>query len=295
MEKDKPEPEEEIKPEIEDEEIAIVPDRSLVTSIKIPVFKPEFVKGKNFAMLVFASRNSGKSHFVKYMIINYFKELFDSFIFISDSPDEIEEYSEIIHGVTLRAWDETILQKIQARNEHLKAKGKRTANVCIIFDDKISNKIKNEDSLLQIFARGRHVGISIIFLSQSIKFADTAWRSNADIIVSLKANSSTARERLIENILMGTLDIPNYKDEKIVYRNIIKKYMTKVGDALVVDNRYGSALYRYKAGELHKPRFRVSKKREYNNLVISEMLEKDKEKEEEEKEAEEAGASEESS
>src|SRR5690348_13029959 len=123
------------------------------TKIEIPVWVPDFKKGENFAMLVFASRNSGKSYFVKYMIVNYLRRLFDEFIFVSDSPDETEEYANIIHGITLEEWDSRILQKLEARYKRRIADGLRPENVCIIFDDKIGYKIKNQDSILQIFTR----------------------------------------------------------------------------------------------------------------------------------------------
>ena len=226
-----------------------------MTTPKLKTWKPEFKRGKNFSMLILASRGSGKSYLCRYLLEYHLRDKFDSFIVFSDSEDELENYREILPGRLF--FDDFYPEMVEAvvkKNKERQQIGKPLFQTLVLFDDKISNKMRYDDQILQLFTRGRHVGISIIFISQSHVFANTTWRNNSDTIIILKQNARQAREAINDNILIGSLDAPEDANEKKYFMNIMRHYINKEGDALVLDFNKGAFdnLYQYRAPQVKK-------------------------------------------
>jgi hypothetical protein len=226
-----------------------------MTTAALPKWKPDFKRGKNFSMLILASRGSGKSYLTQYLLTYHLRDKFDLFVVISESEDELEKYREILPGkLFFDDFNPDLIQNLIRINKDRQRKSQPIYETLIVFDDKISNKLKYSDELLQLFTRGRHVGISIIFISQSHSYANAAWRNNSDTIIMLKQNSRQARVAITENVMMGALDVPEGANEKQFYTDVMRKYMNSEGDAVVLDYRKGAFdnLYQYRAPEITK-------------------------------------------
>ncbi len=220
--------------------------------IKLTKWKPKFKRGECFASLVTASRNSGKSYLLRHLIRCYLKELYDIFIFISDSPDNKTDFEPVISpkpAIFLTDMNYAILNKIQKTNEEREKKGKDKLYTLVLFDDKVSSSVKSDDQLLQLYTRGRHLGVSVIFSSQSRTLANPVWVANSDLTIILKSNSAQQKKGIIENILRGTVPVDNDKDENRILRAILMHYCKNQGDCLIVDAKKQSNdnLYWYKA------------------------------------------------
>ena len=232
---------------------------------KLPVWKPKFQRGKNFSMLVLASRGSGKSYLTKYLLEYHLRDKYDLFVVISDSDDELENYKEILPGrLFFNDFKPELITNLIEMNKKRIQEGKPLLQVLFVFDDKISNKMKYNDELLQLFTRGRHVGISIVFISQSHAFASAAWRNNSDTIIVLKQNAKQARDAINDNILIGSLDAPENVNEKKYYMNVMRNYINKEGDAVVLDFNEGAFnnLFQYRAPSVQQRPVKVIAKKQ---------------------------------
>lgn len=214
------------------------PEPTVPTSTEIGLqrWKPNFVRGKNFAMLIFASRGGGKSHLTEYLLKYHLRDKYDSFIVFSQSLDSLNEYKSILPGdLFFDEFNSDMIFELFKLNKKRMADNLPKIQYLLVFDDQISNKQRYDDSLLQIFTRGRHVGVSIIFISQSLVYANASWRNNADVIISLKQNSTQARKAIRDNIFSGSINLPDNVKENKFYENLMRKYMSIPGDALVLD------------------------------------------------------------
>ncbi len=219
--------------------------------IKLHKWKPKFKRGKPFAMLLFASRNSGKSYLMRHLIRSQLKQQYDIIVIISDSPDTKKDFEPCCppNTVYLSDMNFSIINNLIELNTKREKKGKEPLEMLLVFDDKIGKNVKNDDNLLQIFTRGRHIHVSVIFSSQAKKMAETTWLNNADQIVILKQNSAQQRETILKNVLKGTVAITDKRKENETLANIMTAHCSKQGDALIIDNTQTSEnnLFWYRA------------------------------------------------
>lgn len=220
-------------------------------TVSVPRWKPKFKRGKPFAMLIFASRNSGKSYLMRHLIRDYLKDQYDLFVIVSDSPDTKLDFEPVMPKGTIYLTDMNygIINELERTNKKRVEAKKDPLQMLILFDDKVGNDTKNDQQLLQLFTRGRHLGVSLMFASQAKKLAETTWLNNADYTIILKQNSAQQKRTVIDNILCGTVEIHDEKQEKAILRQIVANYASEQGDALVIDNaaRSNDNLHWYRA------------------------------------------------
>lgn len=216
--------------------------------VRIPLWQPEFKRGKHFSSLIISSRNSGKSYLCRYLLKYKLRNLYDMFVIFCNNIEEREKYQNILPTeLAYASYDGDMIKQIIAQNQTRVKENKKPINWLVLMDDTIGNRIKNDDDMLQTYCTGRHFGVSIIFISQNYSLCNTIWRNNSDLIFLLKQNSSQARKAIKDNIISGSLYIE--KDENIILNKVLHTYMSKVGEVLVVDYRNANSdnLYRYKA------------------------------------------------
>jgi hypothetical protein len=176
---------------------------------------------------------------------------YDRFVVFCNSHSEQASYEEILPTTTeyYFGYKEKVITRIYEMNRKLERAGKRKANICCVFDDVVGEKVKREDTILQVFSNGRHAGISCLFIAQSMALANRTWRINSDVFFCLKQNSSDARRQLIKEVFSGSVEIPDGLREQAVLTEVMKKHMNKTGDVLVLDNRDATFdnLYWYRA------------------------------------------------
>lgn len=217
-------------------------DSSSEDPAQLTKWDPVFEKGKHFSMLIISSRNSGKSYLCRYLLQYRLVDKFDLFVIFVNNNEELEKYTEIVPTeLAFTDYKPELINDIRRKNEERIVQGKKMLNVLVLLDDTVGNKIKSDDTLLQSYTNGRHAGITTIFISQSYALANTAWRNNSDVVILLKQNSGGARKAIVENFLDGSLYIDDDKNEKKIYKKIVYKYMSKVGDCLIIDYRDASS------------------------------------------------------
>ena len=221
---------------------------STINKPTVRQWKPDYEKGKHFSQLVISSRNSGKSYLCRYLLLYKLRDKFDMFVVFCNNINERNKYCDIFPTpLSFSEYKPELIQELFDNNQKREREGKPKLDILILWDDSVGNKIKNDHQLLQTFATGRHHSISCIFISQSYSLCSPQWRNNADIIMLLKQNSSSARKNIKDNFLYGSMYVDT--GENKLYDEIIRTYMSDVGDALVIDYR-GSAtdnLYRFRA------------------------------------------------
>lgn len=202
-------------------------------------WKPKFKRNKPFAMLIFASRNSGKSYLMRHLIRTHLRKINDIIVIVSDSPDTKKDFEPCCgpNTIFLSDMNFTIINNLTAKNAKRAQEGKEPLNMLLIFDDKIGNDIKNDQNLLNVFTRGRHLNLSVIFSSQSKKLAETTWLNNADYTIMLKSNSAQQKKTILENVLRGSINLDDPRTEVQTLTAIVREYCSNQGDALVIDSQ----------------------------------------------------------
>lgn len=184
----------------------------------------------NKTILVVAKRNSGKSQLIRYLVLVN-QHLFNKIFLICPTESVNGFYSDIIEKKNiLTSYNEDFINNLvetMTRANSNQPKNKRQ-NILLILDDCISDAtIKNSKPFELLFTRGRHINISIIFVSQYLKAAITpVIRNNIDFCLFSQVNAQGLR--LI-------FDEYNYNLSKQDFYELFKK-ATKDYGFLVINN-----------------------------------------------------------
>jgi hypothetical protein len=150
----------------------------------------------NKTILICAKRNSGKSKLVKYLI-KQFKNQFNEIFLISTTNDVTNEFNDLIKKEFIfNEFNEKWLLKLFEKMELITKEigfdkpENEYKHVLLILDDCVSeDNIRNSKTFEKLFSRGRHYKISVIFISQSIRFLNTTCRNNLDFLLISQMNS----------------------------------------------------------------------------------------------------------
>lgn len=214
---------------------------------RLPEWEPYF-KGdgsRGFSMILLASRNSGKSYLIRSLLKSAMSEHFDVAFIICESRDDREAYEDLLENmdVQVSGFDylpEDLWEKVKRAYDESAEAGETPLRVLFLLDDAVGSSYKNSQSMLKIFCTGRHSGASVIWSTQASKLIDTACKSNADVIFLGKTKSPQQQKSVVENILMGSVELPDDfppKKEKRFYTDLHKVYSATQGDFLVADQR----------------------------------------------------------
>lgn len=205
----------------------------------IPSFPIDEGKRVNFSSILIAPRRSGKTFFIEWLITKGpLKNKYDM-ILIFTTSNGINEYSKF--APTKHIYSEFYSPMIDIIKEE-NSKAEKPINTLVIFDDSCSRKQKYNDSILDLYTKGRHFNISIIYSVQQGTLVDNAWKENSDFIFIFKQKAFKQKNYIVENIICGMLDvdnnifnITNSKLEKEYYFSILKKVTSQKYHMLVVD------------------------------------------------------------
>jgi len=232
-------------------------------SVDIEEWSPDFIVDDwgclNFSMILIGKRRSGKSHMTRHLYENYLEDRYDM-VYIYTTEGNAEYYKEFIKNLgdvnsnkrnkyyTNIPQDLVAIQEIIIKNTKRKKLKQRPVNALVIFDDTNSRKEKYDNMILDIYTKGRHANISMVYNSQAVTLIDNTWKENTDLVFIWKIKLTAYREHIVNNILAGTYDIDftRVRDEKIFYDNVLKKITKEQYRALVVDNNK-DLLYFYTA------------------------------------------------
>lgn len=177
---------------------------------KPPYMKPKSIKP--FAMVISASRNTGKSHLFRDIYKRCFHERggskFDVQIVFSNSLANGWYQSFIDTELMFDTYDPEILKIHEKEVDTFKEKHGWYPNSLVIFDDCIGNSVKYSDQITQLFTRGRHKGISICFITQSPVLIQTTWRANVTHGFFLRCKG-TSLDHIVSSFLS---DLPSEEE-----------------------------------------------------------------------------------
>ena len=184
----------------------------------------------NKTVLAVAKRKSGKSQLIRYLILLN-KHLFNKIFLICPTECVNSFYSDILEKRNIRtSYDDDFIKNLidtMTRANSNQPKDKRQ-NVLLILDDCISDAtIKTSKPFELLFTRGRHINISIIFISQYLKAAITpVIRNNIDFCLFSQVNAQG---------LKLIFDEYNYNLSKQDFYDLFQK-ATKDYGFLVINN-----------------------------------------------------------
>lgn len=187
------------------------------------------LKDKFFSLICFAPRHSGKSELIKYLYEQCdFGEEYDHVIVISESMETIDHYSNFVHGnLFFNKFESSILTNLIKESESLETSGK-PKKFLLIIDDTIGNNVKNSQTIMQIYAIGRHYRISCILICQKLTLINTTVRNNSDLIFIGRMNNAAEKTSVRENLLEGIAEENEinefeYTSGKSFYNAMIKE------------------------------------------------------------------------
>jgi len=211
-----------------------------VSDYNVPEWRPLGTNWRNdFSMLVCASRNSGKTHLVTKLWTDYWSVHFNTVVCFSNSLCN-NHWADILPGKLLfRGYSEEALKKTFDVAYRMKSTGHKW-RCLVLFDDCISVKQRYSEQIRRCFTEGRHYGISVCFITQSItNVVDSSWRDNLTHLIILNLRSTKQKKFVIENFLndeVGDDLVPkNYRhNEKIWLMKMLKAVCYDYG-AVVID------------------------------------------------------------
>lgn len=196
-------------------------------------FKEKMEKDQCYSVIFAAVRRSGKTTVIKNLIYDQMKKDYDIVIFLSNS----------IHNKIYSFVDEPKFNDYYpGLIDDLMTFQEETGNIfriCIIMDDLVSYNKKNDDSLMQLYTRGRNVNITVILSSQSTTLINKNNRGNSDFILIGNNPSAEFRETVIKAFLLGIVKPPKEIATKTSREDYLHKYIlhyTVNHGFLVLDN-----------------------------------------------------------
>lgn len=186
--------------------------------MKLEKWTPNFEKNQNFSMALVASRRSGKTTLLKYIVNNYLKDLFDEVILITSSLNN-NIYIDF-DAIKICEFDNDIINSIISLQQEDSSK-----KILIILDDAVGNKIKFSSGILKLFCISRNLNISIIYSVQSATLLLPDHKENLDYLIIMKVKTLPKIKHIIDTFLMGNLEsetIKTNKEEFNFWHNLIK-------------------------------------------------------------------------
>ena len=169
------------------------------------------------AISISAKRNSGKSELVKYIIHQYHQEFMN--IFVISGTEKVNHFYSKIQYVNPKyiyhkfdtSFIESLIKKMEKLNEGKTKKDKDFKRILLIMDDVFSSfNAHSEKAFEQIFTLGRHLGITIITITQYIYMLPPRCRSNCDWILVSQMNQQ-GLEILTNEYRYGNIDSKEFK------------------------------------------------------------------------------------
>ena len=160
-----------------------------------------------FSLLCVGRRRSGKTHAISH-ILQTIKERFepkDVFLFSGTADYQDDAFNYLVKENRINGLQEGKLSKIWESQNTDKRQGKKLIEKLIILDDIIADpNFKKSETLHKLFISSRHVGISLMTLSQSINGREalpSIYRSQCDVIMSFYLHSDRDQELLAGNYI----------------------------------------------------------------------------------------------
>lgn len=190
------------------------------------MFNPSFVS------YIIGKRNSGKSYLLIQMLLSKdcFKGKFDEVIIINPTIDYDEKYKVVKFSRVYREFSTELLDSLITEFEERKKENSKY-NVLLILDDCISqtdfkNNMANHP-LNTMAVNGRHIGLSLVILSQKWSAISSYIRVQLDYIILFEFKNQYEIDALYKEYGEGC------KEE---FKKLLADVYTKRHDTLLIDN-----------------------------------------------------------
>ena len=162
---------------------------------------------KPFAIPVIASRNSGKSYLLRDLYRkNDFSSKFDIIIVFSRTlPNGFLRSFMSTDTIFHDEYDPDVLVELGGSLDVYKNRHGWYPNTLIIFDDINDKSTLYCSNITDIFTRGRHRAMSVIYISQLSQSLPNYWRVNATLVILLK-QKGLGLESSVKNYLLDQID-----------------------------------------------------------------------------------------
>lgn len=237
-------------------------------------WKPKFTKDEygfiTFSAILIGTRRTGKSYLVRDLYRKYLHNMFDATYVFSSGEKQKKFYSTFIPKKRIIINNNFTLIKVFKRvNAKLIKMNKKPLNILFIYDDMLSEKSKRDLLITDLYAKGRHLNLSVMYLTQYPTFCTNTWKANSDLIIIFKPNIASERDYLITYIINGYLDkeFKSPKKERQFYKNLLKQITHIPYQALVVDYLQNN-IYKIKADKfISKKQLRKEKSNSSINTI----------------------------
>jgi Poxvirus A32 protein len=199
-------------------------------------------KKVNFAGIMIAPRFSGKTNTIISLIQTSFIYEFDKIVVyttVANRDVYVNQGGIKLNDIIIDDEKMSVLKSLVESNEKFIKEKEKPINILVIFDDTISRKQKYNDQILNLFVRGRHSFVSVLYSSQTPTLVDNIWKGNSDLIFIWKPNTSKDREYIVKNIMLGVLNIgfEKSKSEYTYYKKILDIITSEEHQCVVIDFR----------------------------------------------------------
>lgn len=166
----------------------------------------------NKTVSLVAKRGSGKSILLKYLVDNC-KELYQRIYVICPTEIVNSFYSDMVPENCIfdswnESWCEALINKMTEKNKGQKKEDRK--NVLLIIDDVCSDtNFHQSNALKKLYARGRHINISIIITCQYLNSLPPLCRSNSDWVICGQMNKQSVG-LLCDEYMTGSIEKPEF-------------------------------------------------------------------------------------
>lgn len=219
------------------------------------------------SMVISAPRRSGKTHLIRNILHTmgiYCK--WDLIILYSETALFNADYAYIPDRFKFDHYDsEHLGQIIKQQSDNMiqykkqKMKGKKPPKILIILDDCISgSKIMYDENIAKLYTLGRHLKISVIFLTQHLNALSPKIKKNSDVLIFFR-NPDVEQTKELQDKYMHL-----FNDDKKKIADIIDKIYDEAYKCIVVcvykiqkAKQIKDYIYYYKAPEDVPEQFRL--------------------------------------
>jgi hypothetical protein len=162
-----------------------------------------------YSGIVVGKRRTGKSVWTKDFVAKS-KDRYDE-IYVFTKTKINDWYQGWLHecyvyeGYQPETANQIFQRALQKEHAYRKGRSSKRARILVICDDLLSDAKyhKNDDTLVALYTLGRHVDISVLYLTQKFKGLPPIFRDNADIVVCFNMFNSNEAKQLAEEFLGG--------------------------------------------------------------------------------------------
>lgn len=188
-----------------------------------------------FAIVISAERRAGKSHMATDLIHQICEtKSFELCILFSETAELSGDFAFVPKMFIYDEFNDNTLAKyidIQAGIiKDLKQKGKDKSQfpkILFIFDDVISDlKVFYSKAINKLFTTGRHLAISLVFITQYLHALSPRQRGNIDLLITFKNANDLNKKSLIQNFI--TLNYHKSEIESYISKCTFEKHRAMV-------------------------------------------------------------------